>query len=179
MCSPDSVAQARGIGSHLLYWVRIIFLARQFTWLYALGILQALQFCLPQTYLELSRLLLKLLYVLAKLTINLPLVLQLLPKLIRHVRLLLCIQPLRPLLQLLEVLPGHPQLALALHHLILDYLRPLPHLLDLDPLPIYLLLQRVVLLRPLLEHPRGLLQLLLHLRQLILHFFDALPMHHL
>jgi hypothetical protein len=79
MCSPNSVAQARGIGSHLLNWVRILFLAWHFTWLYALGILQALQVRLPHAYLELSRLLFKLPYVLPKLAIDLPLIQQLLP----------------------------------------------------------------------------------------------------
>ena len=116
---------------------------------------------------------------LPKFTINLSLILQLLSELIRHIRLLLSIQPLSPLLQLLEILLSHSELALALHHLILEYLRPLPHLLNLNSLPIYFLLQRVVLLRPLLEHPRGLLQLHLHVRQLVLHFFDTLRMHHL
>lgn len=119
------------------------------------------------------------LYVVPELSINIPLILQLLFELIRHIRLLLSIQAFGPLLQLLQILLGHSELALALNHLILEYLRPFSHLLDLNSLPINFLLQCVVFLRPLFEHPCDLFELLLHVRELILDFFDALLMEHL
>lgn len=72
-------------------------------------------------------------------------------------------------MQLINIFACHLQFAFPEHHLIFQHLCPLLCLLIINPLLVYLLLQCVVLLSPLLAQHHRFPQLPLHLFELLLY----------